>query len=117
MALLMVVVILFGIIDIVFVLYEKLADPPIFQLSINELLETFGAFMAVLIAIEIFLNITLYIRSDVIPVKLVVATALMAISRKIIVFDYKHLNPEYVSASALVVVALGITYWFIQKND
>jgi uncharacterized membrane protein (DUF373 family) len=117
MALLMVVVILFGIVDIVFVLYEKLADPPFFQLTINELLETFGAFMAVLIAIEIFLNITLYIRSDVIPVKLVVATALMAIARKIIVFDYKHLDPEYVSASALVVLALGVTYWLVQKHD
>jgi uncharacterized membrane protein (DUF373 family) len=117
MALLMVVVILFGIVDIVFVLYEDLLQPPVFQLTIIELLETFGAFMAVLIAIEIFLNITLYIRSDVIPVKLVVATALMAICRKIIVFDYKHLEPEYVSASALVVVALGITYWLIQKHD
>jgi uncharacterized membrane protein (DUF373 family) len=117
MALLMVVVILFGIIDIVFVLYEKLADPPIFQLTINELLETFSAFMAVLIAIEIFLNITLYIRSDVIPVKLVVATALMAISRKIIVFDYKQIDAEYIGASALVVLALGVTYWLVQKHD
>ncbi len=117
MALLMVLVIFFGIGDIVFVLYEKLSEPPFLQLSIVDLLETFGAFMAVLIAIEIFLNITLYIRSDVIPVKLVVATALMAISRKIIVFDYKHLDPQYVSASALVVVALGITYWLIQKRD
>jgi uncharacterized membrane protein (DUF373 family) len=117
MALLMVFVILLGIVDIVFVLYEKLSEPPILELTINELLETFGGFMAVLIAIEIFLNITLYIRSDVIPVKLVVATALMAISRKIIVFDYKHLDPQYVSASALVVVALGITYWLIQKHD
>jgi uncharacterized membrane protein (DUF373 family) len=117
MALLMVLVILFGIVDIVFVLYEELSQPPVFQLTINELLETFGAFMAVLIAIEIFLNITLYIRSDVIPVKLVVATALMAISRKIIVFDYKDLDAQYVSASALVVVALGITYWLVQKHD
>lgn len=117
MALLMVIVILFGIADIVFVLYEKLSEPPVLELTINELLETFGAFMAVLIAIEIFLNITLYIRSDVIPVKLVVATALMAISRKVIVFDYKHLEADYVSASALVVLALGITYWLLQKCD
>lgn len=117
MALLMVLVILFGIVDIVFVLFEKLSNPPVFQLTINELLETFGGFMAVLIAIEIFLNITLYIRSDVIPVKLVVATALMAISRKVIVFDYKHLDAQYVSASALVLVALGITYWLVQKHD
>ncbi|MFI3223272.1 MAG: phosphate-starvation-inducible PsiE family protein [Methylococcaceae bacterium] len=59
----------------------------------------------------------MYIRSDVIPVKLVVATALMAISRKIIVFDYKHIDASYVSALALVVVALGLTYWLIQKHD
>lgn len=117
MALLMVLVIFLGIGDIVFVLFEKLSASRFFHLSIADLLETFGAFMAVLIAIEIFLNITLYIRSDVIPVKLVIATALMAISRKIVVFDYKHLEPEYVSASALVVVALGITYWLIQHKD
>jgi uncharacterized membrane protein (DUF373 family) len=34
-----------------------------------------------------------------------------------IVFDYKHLDPAFVSASALVVVALGITYMLIQKHE
>jgi len=116
LALLMVIVILAGITDVAFVMYQKMAVQPFLLMSTNDLLETFGAFLVVLIAIEIFLNITLYIRSDVIPVKLVVATALMAISRKVIVFDYKHLAPEYVSASALVLVALGITYWLVQKN-
>jgi len=117
LALLMVIVIMFGIVDVVYVIYQKIVDPPFMLMTINDMLETFGAFLAVLIAIEIFLNITLYIRSDVIPVKLVVATALMAISRKVIVFDYKNLEPEYVSASALVLVALGITYWLIQKKE
>jgi uncharacterized membrane protein (DUF373 family) len=117
LALLMVIVIMFGIVDVVYVIYDKIAQPPVMLMTINDMLETFGAFLAVLIAIEIFLNITLYIRSDVIPVKLVVATALMAISRKVIVFDYKHLEAEYVSASALVLVALGITYWLIQKRE
>jgi uncharacterized membrane protein (DUF373 family) len=116
LAFLMVLVIMLGILDVVFVMYEKMSEPPYFHLSINEMLETFGAFLAVLIAIEIFLNITLYIRSDVIPVKLVVATALMAISRKVIVFDYHHLDPAYVSSSALVVIALGITYWLLDKK-
>ena len=38
----------------------------------------------VLIAIEIFVNIRLYLGADVLPVQLVIATALMAICRKII---------------------------------
>ncbi len=91
-------------------------DDPFLQL-LNRTIRVGVKFMAVLIAIEIFLNITLYIRSDVIPVKLVVATALMAISRKIIVLDYKDVDAQYVTASALVVVALGITYWLVQKHD
>lgn len=117
LALLMVLVILLGVADVMYVIYDKLTHSSTLLLSTNDLLETFGAFLAVLIAIEIFLNITLYIRSDVIPVKLVVATALMAISRKVIVFDYKHLPAEYVTASALVLLALGITYWLLQKHD
>jgi uncharacterized membrane protein (DUF373 family) len=117
LALLMVIVILFGIIDVIYVIFGKITRPPFMLLTINDMLETFGAFLAVLIAIEIFLNITVYIRSDVIPVNLVVATALMAICRKIIVFDYKQLSADYVGASALVVIALGITYWLIQKKE
>lgn len=116
LAFLMVLVIMLGVLDVIFVMYQRMSDPPYFHLSINEILETFGAFLAVLIAIEIFLNITIYIRSDVIPVKLVVATALMAISRKVIVFDFHHLDSAYVSSSALVVLALGTTYWLLDKK-
>ena len=71
----------------------------------------------VLIAIEIFLNITLYLRKDVIHVKLVVATALMAIARKVIVFDFKELGYEHVLATGAVVPSLGITYWLISRRD
>ncbi len=117
LALLMVAVIFIGVLDVMYVLYEKIISPPFLFLTINDLLATFGAFLAVLIAIEIFINITLYIRSDVIPVKLVVATALMAISRKVIVFDFKQLDPEYIAATSLVVIALGVTYWLIDKKE
>ena len=117
LALLMVIVIISGLFDVLYILYEKFKSPPYFLLTIEDMPATFGAFLSILIAIEIFLNITLYIRSDVIPVKLVVATALMAICRKVIVFDFKHLPPEYVTASSWVVIALGVTYWLIEKKD
>ena len=39
--------------------------------------------------------------------------ALMAISRKIIVLDFKEVDAEYVWASAAVILALGVTYWLI----
>lgn len=117
LAVLMALVILWGIGDVVWVIYQKLSQPPYLLLKINDILLTFGAFLAVLIAIEIFLNITLYLRDDVIHVRLVVATALMAIARKVIVFDFKELGYEYVLATGAVVLALGVTYWLIAKKS
>ncbi len=117
LAVLMTLVIFWGIADVVWVLYQELITPPVFLLELSDIFAAFGAFLAVLIAIEIFINITLYLRSDVIPVKLVVATALMAIARKVIVLDYKTLAWPYVVATGVVVLALGITYWLVLKVE
>ena len=116
LAILMVFVILWGIGDVLYVLFQRLREPPFLLLNIGDLLTTFGSFLAVLIAIEIFVNITLYLRDDVIHVKLVIATALMAIARKVIVFDYRDLEYKYVWSTAALVLALGITYWLISRK-
>ena len=117
LAVLMVLVILWGIGDVMWVIYRHILEPPFMILKITDILDTFGAFLAVLIAIEIFINITLYLREDVIHVKLVVATALMAIARKVIVFDFAVLGYEHVFATGAVVLALGITYWLIARKE
>lgn len=116
LAVLMVIVIVWGIGDVVYVLYQRLIEPPFLLLKINDIFATFGAFLAVLIAIEIFVNITLYLKTNVIPVRLVVATGLMAISRKVIIFDFDKVTPPYVIGTAAVVLALGITYWLITRQ-
>lgn len=116
LAILMVVVIMLGIGDVVYVLYQRLMAPPVFLLNINDIFYTFGAFMAVLIAIEIFINIRLYLESNDFPVKLVVATALMAIARKVIVLDVEKMTPDYILAIAATVLALGVTYWLLHKE-
>jgi uncharacterized membrane protein (DUF373 family) len=117
LAVLMVLVIVWGIGDVVYVLYQRVTEPPYLLLQISDILKTFGAFLAVLIAIEIFINITMYLHSDVIPVRLVVATALMAISRKVIIFDFDELSPAYIYSTAAVVLALGVTYWLLLRRN
>lgn len=117
LAILMVGVIVFGVLDVIGIILTKLFSPPYFMLTVSDILVTFGAFMMVLIAIEIFINITLYLRTDVIPIKLVIATALMAVARKIIIFDYSKIGSDYVYASAAVMVSLAIAYWLILKHE
>ncbi|PLY00574.1 MAG: hypothetical protein C0622_08530 [Desulfuromonas sp.] len=113
LAVLMTAVILWGVVDVFWVLYQKLISPPVMMLTINDILATFGAFMAVLIAIEIFVNIIIYLRDDVIHVKIVLATALMAIARKIIILDYDKISPDFVWATAGVTLAMAIAYWLV----
>lgn len=42
---------------------------------------------------------------------------LMAIARKVIVFDFKELAYSYVFATAAVLFALGVTYWLITRKE
>lgn len=115
LAVLMTVVIVLGVVDVAYVLYNKVVDPPRFILTISDILATFGAFMAVLIAIEIFLNIVLYLRDDVIHVKIVMATALMAIARKVIILDIETVQPGYIWGIAAVVLAMSVGYALVHK--
>ncbi len=129
LAILMVFVIVMGVVDVGWTLYQKVMSEPIYIITISDMLATFGAFMAVLIAIEIFINITVYLQDHVIHVKIVMATALMAIARKVIILDLKEVQPEYLLGIASVVFAISIGYWLVvllepdkelislQKND
>ena len=116
LAVLMVVVILLGVADVCYVMYSKLVTPPMFLLNVSDIFKIFGAFMVVLIAIEIFINIRLYLGSNTLPIKLVIGTALMAIARKVIVLDLAATTSTYVFAIAAVVLALGVAYWLVGKT-
>lgn len=116
LAVLMTLVIIWSVADVAWELYQRVRASPVWLLSVNDILALFGTFMAALIAIEIFLNIVLYLRDDVLHVKLVLATALMAIARKVIVLDYKTVEPEYIWATAATILALSIGYWLVVKK-
>ena len=117
LAVLMVLVIFWSIADVVYVLYSRLISPPFLLLDLEDILQVFGAFMVVLIGIEIFINIRLYLGSNIFPVQLVIATALMAIARKVIVLDLKLVSAEQIAGIALVTLALGISYWLVKNKS
>ncbi|WP_059061855.1 phosphate-starvation-inducible PsiE family protein [Candidatus Protochlamydia naegleriophila] len=117
LACLMALVIIWSVIDVTYIIYQKALNPPFLLVNIEEVLTTFGAFLVVLIAIEIFLNIILYLRKDMSHLRLVVATALMAIARKVIILDYKETSPAHLWGIAGVIAALGLAYWLIHYTD
>ncbi len=115
LAILMMLLILASVLDVVYVFYNNIMSDPVGFLTVNEIFQLFGTFMVVLIAVEIFINIRLYLGTHIMPVQLVIATALMAIARKVIVLDLDKVSYMDVIGIAAVVLALGITYWLVAR--
>lgn len=112
----MVVIIFLSIIDVVYEIIVAVASAENYIPSQNDIFKLFGAAMTTLIGIEIFINVRIYLGSDEIPVRLVLATALMAVARKIIVLDLGYLSGMHVFAIGMVIIALGVTYYLLGVN-
>ncbi|APX91980.1 hypothetical protein BWR19_02900 [Halomonas sp. 1513] len=117
LAVLMVLVIIWGVLDVIYVLYSKFISPPVLLFEVSDIFVIFGAFMVVLIAVEIFINIRLYLGTNVLPIRLVIATALMAIARKVIILDISTITAQEMLAIAAIVLALGVTHWLVGKQE
>lgn len=117
LAVLMAVVIVWSLFDVVFHLYRNFLLSFESRFNSDTLVQVLGSFLAVLIAIEVFLNILFYLKKDAIHVPLVLATALTAISRKVILIDFTMITPPYIFGTAALILALGISYWLITKHE
>lgn len=117
LAVLMVLVVIWSLVDVVVQMYRQASESILTAFNVDQLISLFGLFLVVLIAVEIFLNIIFYLKRDAIHVPLVLSTALTAIARKVIVLDYKIADPQYIYATAAVIVTVGITYWLVTKKS
>jgi len=116
LTIIMVFVIAYSALDIVSVVLSKIWNVPKFFLTVDDLVDIFGAFLGVLIAIEIYENIVIYLREDVIHVRVVVATALIAVSRKVIIMDFNKVEAFNVLALGALVIAVAVAYWFVRSE-
>lgn len=117
LAILMVMVIWLSLIDVVVHVFLQVRNPPMGFFNLETLITLLGNFLLVLIAIEVFMNIVFYLKKDAIHVPLVLATALTAAARKVIIFDYAEMAPLHIFGTASVIMALGVTYWLITKKE
>jgi uncharacterized membrane protein (DUF373 family) len=116
LAILMVIVIWLALADVVVHLSQQVFTTPYSLFTVEALISLLGDFLAVMIAIEIFLNIVFYLKKDAIHAPLVLSTALTAVARKVIILDYATSAAPHIYAIAAVIFAVGITYWLVTKK-
>jgi uncharacterized membrane protein (DUF373 family) len=117
LSLVMVFIIIVSVGDLIIIVFEKIftrdktfLDETLFML--------FGLFLDILIALEILENITAYLRKHVVQVELVIVTSLVAVARKIIIFDfsaYKESAGQNLIGLGMAILALSISYWIVRR--
>jgi len=114
LAICLLIVIFVSIFDLFKVLWIELRGEP-FGFFNKTLIEIFGLFLNVLIALELLENITAYLKDNVIQVELVIVTAIIAIARKIIIFDLNKYEGLDLLALGFGILCLSISFWLIKR--
>jgi uncharacterized membrane protein (DUF373 family) len=111
----MIFIVVLSTIRLGWILVEEMLKPPVMLLNIDEMLRVFGFFLMLLIGIELLESIKAYITEDVIRVEAIIAIALIAIARKVIVLDLTKLPSLTLIGIASILIALSAGYFLIRR--
>lgn len=116
---LMALVLLLSTVELAWIIIKDVLTPPVFLLEIDELLEIFGLFMLVLIGIELLETIAkTYMEESTDHAQIVVAVAIIAIARKVIILEVKDMSGLVLIGIAAIMLSLSVGYYLIrQKPD
>lgn len=118
LVLMMAVVLLLSTIELGWVILKDIMSPPYMILEIDELLELFGIFMLVLIGVELLETIVkTYLNESTDHARIVIAVAIIAIARKVIILDVKDLSGTALLGIAAIILSLTVGYYLIRKTN
>lgn len=112
----LIIVIFISLIDLVKYLYNDLISHSVGSFS-TTLIEIFGLFLNILIAMELLENISGYLRKNVVQVELVIITSIIAVARKIIIFDFEKYGGNELMSLVVATLGLSGSYWLLRKMN
>lgn len=102
-------------IEVGVILWQQLVKPPFMLLNVKEIMEVFGFILVVVIGLELLETIKAYLDKKVIHVEVVLLVALVAVARKIIILDYKEIEPGMLYAIAALVISLSAGFFVVRR--
>ena len=112
---LLMVVLVFAVGELAWLLITNLSNDPILLLENHELTNVLGAFLLVLIGVELLDTILEYFRENAIHVEIVVLLSIIAIARKVILLDPTTTNGLELVGIGIIIIGLSAAYFLIRK--
>ena len=86
-------------------------------LTNDQVFELFGDLLFILIGLELMHTVKVYLQDHVVHVEAILVVAIVAVARKIIVFNLKDYQGITVIGLALLIVSLAASYWFLDRRS
>ena len=103
-------------IDLGWIIVKDILTPPLFLLEVDELLELFGAFLLVLVGMELLNMVKAYITEKTVHVEVTLVVAIIAIARKVVILEPKGLDALTLVGIAAIIFALTAGYYFVKRT-
>lgn len=108
------ILLVLAIVDVLLQLYNGLLENSLTEFLKNQFGQLVGLFLTILIGVELLEAVKAFLKEEIVHVEIIVLIAIIAISRKVIVWEissYTHLD---LIALSLMLLALAATYWVIK---
>lgn len=112
MMVLLMIVVVTSTLHLGYLIAEELWKPPRFLIPVDGLLQVFGYFLLVLIGVELLETLKVYVKQDVIHVRVVIEVALIAMARKVITEEPNAVSSLTLFGIAALILVLGVAFYF-----
>jgi uncharacterized membrane protein (DUF373 family) len=113
--LLMTVILMLATFELGYYIVISLIRTEYLLMDLENMMDLFGAFMLVLIGIELLDTIKVYLRDNQVHVEVVVLVAIIALARKIVILKVEELSGINIIGIGILIIALAVAYYLIKK--
>lgn len=115
--LLLSVILVFAFVDLIYETYLKVVEPPFLVINSKSLIELFSLCLILIIGLELIETVKAFLKEEIVHVELVILVAIIAIARKVIVWDFDKYSNMHLLSLAAMLLALATTYFLIKRSN
>lgn len=110
----MVLVLLVSTVNIVLTVISAAVSDPRDFFTAEQLQSLFGLFLVILIGIELLDTVKAFLKEEQVHVEIVLLVAIIAIARKVIVWDFSEYEVQQLFSLSAMLLALSLSYAIIK---
>ena len=110
----MVLILLVSTVNIVLTVISAAVSDPREFFTADQLQSLFGLFLVILIGIELLDTVKAFLKEEQVHVEIVLLVAIIAIARKVIVWDFDAYEVQQLLSLSVMLIALSLSYGIVK---